>query len=213
MPVCQDFVPASVDLPIVKDVFATSDSVPEIYKPFISDGLVFLLHDKVTDRKINILQDTGASQSLLLADVLPFSEKSYTGESVLLQGVECGMVNVPLHHVFLKSDLVSEPVTVGVRTSLPIDGVHFLLGNDLAGGKVVASPVVSDKPKTEEVIDPILEEIADFYPSCAVNRAMKQKAKLSDLPSQILFHLNTIWPTVFYLDYFLMKIMIIVMSL
>ena len=128
------------------------------------------------------MQDTGASQSLLLADVLSFSEKSYTGESVLLQGVECGIVNVPLHHVFLKSDLVSGPVTVGVRTSLPIDGVHFLVGNALAGGKVVPSPVVSDKPKTEEVIDPILEEIADFYPSCAVTRAMKQKAKLSKPP-------------------------------
>ena len=103
--------------------------------------------------------------------------KSYSGESILLQGVECGMVNVPLHHVFLTLDLVSGPVTVGVRSSLPIDGVHFLLGNDLAGEKVVPSPVVTDKPKIEEVIDPILEEIPDLYPSCAVTRAMTQKSQ------------------------------------
>ena len=45
-------------------------------------------------------------------------------------GVECGIVNVPFHLVFLTSDLVSGPVTLGVRSSLPIDGVHFLLGND-----------------------------------------------------------------------------------
>ena len=125
------------------------------------------------------MRDTGASQSLLLADVLPFSVKSYSGESVLLQGVECGIVNVPLHHVFLTSELVSGPVTVGVRTSLPIYGVHFLLGNDLARRKVVLSPVVTDKPKIEEVIDPILEEILDLYPSCVVTRAMTQKTKLS----------------------------------
>ena len=61
MPVCQDFVPASQDLPIVKDVCATSDSVSEVYKPFISGGLVSLLHDKVNSRNIKILRDTGAS--------------------------------------------------------------------------------------------------------------------------------------------------------
>ena len=72
MPVCQDFVPTAKDLPIVKDVCATSDSVPEVYKPFISEGLVSLLHDKVNKTEIKILRDTGASQSLLLADVLLF---------------------------------------------------------------------------------------------------------------------------------------------
>ena len=97
MPVCQDFVPASQDLPIVKDVCTTSDSVSEVDKPFIPEGLVSLLHNKVNSRKIEILQDTDASESLLLADILPFSEKSYPGESVLLQGGECGIVNVPLH--------------------------------------------------------------------------------------------------------------------
>ena len=159
MPVCQDFMPASSDfmpassyLPIVKDICATSDSVSEVYKPFISEGLVLLLPDKVNNRKINILRVTGASQSLLLADVLPLSKKSYTGESILLQGVECGIVNIPLHHVFLTSELVSRPVTVGVRSSLAIVGVHFLLGNDLAGGKVLPIPFVTNKPRIEEVI-------------------------------------------------------------
>ena len=111
-----------------------------------------------------------------------FSEKSFSGESILLRGVEFGIVNVPLHHGFLTSDLDSGPVTVGVCSSLPIDGVLFLLGNDLAGGKVVPNPVVTDKPKIGEVIDPILGEIPNLYPSCAVTRAMTQKAKLSKLP-------------------------------
>ena len=52
----------------------------------------------------------------------------------------------------------------------------------MAGKKVIPSPVVTDKPKIEEVIDPILEEIPDLYPSYAVTRAMTQKAKLSKPP-------------------------------
>ena len=41
---------------------------------------------------IKILRDTGASQSLILADTLPFSEKTSSGTSVLIQGVECGLL-------------------------------------------------------------------------------------------------------------------------
>ena len=61
VPVCHNFMPASQDLPIVKDVCATSDSVFKVYEPFISEGLVSLLHDNVNNRKIEMLRDTGAS--------------------------------------------------------------------------------------------------------------------------------------------------------
>ena len=109
-----------------------TDSVMEIYEPFLSDGSVSINSDS-----IKILRDTGASQSLILADILPFSEKTSSGTSVLIQGVECGFVNVPLHNIYLSSDLVTGLVAVGIRPSLPFKGVHLLLGNDLAGDKVV----------------------------------------------------------------------------
>ena len=76
---------------------------------------------------ITILRDTGASQSLILADTLPFSEKTSSGTSVLIQGVKCGFVNVPLHNIYLSSDLVNGPVAVGIRQTLPFKGVHLLL--------------------------------------------------------------------------------------
>ena len=107
-----------------------------------------------------------------------FSEESSSGESVLIQGVECGFVKVLLHHVNLTSDLLSGPVTVGVRSVLPVYGVHLVLGNDLAGDKVVVNPIVTDKPVLEEVYDPIIEDVLDLYPACAVTRAMAQKAIL-----------------------------------
>ena len=69
-----------------------------------------LSSDFAQSTPITILRDTGASQSLILADTLPFSEKASSGTSVLIQGVECGFVNVPLHNIYLFSDLVKGPV-------------------------------------------------------------------------------------------------------
>ena len=146
----------------------------EIYEPFLSDGFVSLNSDSAQCTPIKILRDTGASQSLILADTLPFSEKTFSGTSVLIQGVECGFVNVPLHNIYLSSDLVTGLVAVGIRPSLPFKGVHLLLGNDLAGDKVVTSTPCVDQPP-----DPIEQIIPDLYPSCAVTRAMAKKAKLN----------------------------------
>ena len=49
---------------------------------------------------IKVLCDTAASQSFVLEGVLPFNDKSYSGENVLVQGFEMGFVNVPLHFRF-----------------------------------------------------------------------------------------------------------------
>ena len=162
-----------------------TDSVMEIYEPFLSDGFVSLNSDFAQTTPITILRDTGASQSLILADTLPFSEKTSSGTSVLIQGVECGFVNVPLHNIYLSSDLVKGPVAVGIRQTLPFKGVHLLLGNDLAGDKVVVNPLVTDTPCMDQSPDPIEQELPDLYPSCAVTRAMAKKAMLTENQSDI----------------------------
>ena len=153
-----------------------TDAVMEIYEPFLSDGSVSLNSDFAQSTPIKILRDTGASQSLILADTLPFSEKTSSGTSVLIQGVECGFINVPLHNIYLSSDLVTGLVAVGIRPSLPFKGVHLLLGNDLAGDKVVVDPLLTSTPCVDQPPDPIEQEIPDLYPSCAVTRAMAKKA-------------------------------------
>ena len=119
-----------------------TDSVMEIYGPFLSDGFVSLNNDYAQSTPTEILRGTGAFQSLILADTLSFSEKTSSGTSVLIQGVECGFVNIPLHNIYLSSDLVTGLVAVGIRPSLPFKGVHQLLGNDLAGDKVVVNPLL-----------------------------------------------------------------------
>ncbi|VDI25423.1 Hypothetical predicted protein [Mytilus galloprovincialis] len=74
----------------------------EEYKPFMSDGFVSIVDD-TTLQPIKILRDTGASQSLLLEGVLPLSENTSVGASVLLQGVEIGCIDVPFHRIYLKA--------------------------------------------------------------------------------------------------------------
>ena len=157
-----------------------TDSVMEIYEPFLSDGFVSLNSDYAQSTPIKILRDTGASQSLILADTLSFSEKTSSGTSVLIQGVECGFVNVPLHNIYLSSDLVTGLVAVTIRPSLPFKGDHLLLGSDLAGNKVVVNPLLTNLPCIDQPLDPIEQEIPVLYPLCAVTRAMAKKAKQND---------------------------------
>ena len=169
------------------DIFTKpkSDSTIEIFEPFMLNGFVSLSGDNCPPTPIKILRNTGASQSLILADILPFSEKTSSGTSVLIQGVECGTVNIPLHHVNLSSDLVTGLVVIVITPSLPFKGVHLLLGNDLAGDKVVVNPLVTDTPNIGQTDDPIEQEIPDLYPSCAVTRAMAKKAILKNSNSDI----------------------------
>ena len=68
-------------------------------------------------------------------------------------------------------------MAVGIRPSLPFKGVHLLLGNDLAGDKVVVDPLLTSTPCVDQPPDPIEQEIPDLYPSCAVTRTMAKKAK------------------------------------
>ena len=93
-----------------------------------------------------------------------------------------GFVNVPLHEISLSSDLVTGAVKVGVRPSLPIANVSFLLGNDLAGGKVFPNPVVTHNPVVTTASQSVCpDDVAVKYPevfhATVVTRAMAQTAK------------------------------------
>ena len=156
-------------VPVMKD----SNSVRAEFLPFVSEGFVSL---RETDSPvpITILRDTGATQSLLLNSTLKFSDESATGESILAQGIEGSYVDIPLHSVYLTSNLVTGQVLVGLRPSLPVKGISLLLGNDLAGGKVESLVQMTSEPSTTDKMSE--DETTDLYPSCAVTRAMAKKA-------------------------------------
>lgn len=92
----------------------------------------------------------------------------------MIQGVELGCISVPLHNIFLKSGLVSGVVTVGVRPTLPVEGVSMLLGNDLARNKVIEDPIVVNHPLSVSEEESGIKD-SKVFPACAITRAMSQK--------------------------------------
>ena len=69
----------------------------------------------------------------MIEGILPLEEDTATGYNVQIQEVELGVVSVPLHTIFINSDIVTGMVTVGVRPTLPIKGISLILGNNMAG--------------------------------------------------------------------------------
>ncbi|KAK4305935.1 hypothetical protein Pmani_022209 [Petrolisthes manimaculis] len=115
-----------------------------------------------------MLRDSGALQSLLLKEVVPV-EKS--GKTVLVNSL-WGLDAVPLVTIHLESELFSGSALVGVVDQLPVPGVQFILGNDLAGGKMGSLPVVSEVLVESKGTEKLVEEIPDVFPVCAVTRSM-----------------------------------------
>ena len=147
----------------------------ENYKPFISEGVVSLVGDENSSQKVKILRDTGATQSLMLDSVLPLTEKSFTGANVLISGVEMGVLEVPLHEVNIKSNLINGNIVIGMRPSLPVEGISLILGNDLAGEKVMVDPRVVEKPRDDVKTERLAEKFPGIFPASVVTRSMKAK--------------------------------------
>ncbi|KAL1275958.1 hypothetical protein QQF64_035581 [Cirrhinus molitorella] len=164
----------------------SSQSNSSVFNSFLQTCTVALTDDGSDPRPIVMLRDTGSAQSIILESTLPFSSKSYTGNNVLIRGIEMGCTSVPLHTIHLKSDLISGPVSVGVHSRLPVDGIDMILGNDLAGTKVFPYPIVSAKPDVCGQ-DDALSHLSSIFPSCAVTRAQKKKFNdVLDLSSSFL---------------------------
>uniref|UniRef100_A0A672PHY8 CCHC-type domain-containing protein n=1 Tax=Sinocyclocheilus grahami TaxID=75366 RepID=A0A672PHY8_SINGR len=173
----------------MSELSGCTDVLDVSYKPFVMTGFVSLSGKEEDRREISILRDTGAMQSIMVSDILPFSDESYCGSNILVRGIEMQVVPVPLHRVHLDSTLVSGFVRVGIRRSLPMKGITFILGNDLAGGKVVPAPEVTDVPS--DCLNS--NDVANFHPevfsACAVTRARSAEAmEQVDLADSLVGH-------------------------
>ncbi len=144
----------------------------ESYQPFLFEGTVSLFPDSIV-KAIKIMHGMGAAQSFIPADVLPFSADLFTGNNVLICGINMHCVNVPLHTMYLKSDIVSGPVSLAVHSQLPVEGADLILGNDLAGGTVFPRPVVSYKPNSTNKPD-LADNFPSAFPACAVTHAQSK---------------------------------------
>lgn len=104
-----------------------SDKPDCSYEPFLMEGFISVSGKPTEQVRVKMLRDTGTTQSFIVAGVLPFSEQTFCGSNILVQGIEMGIVKVPLHQVHLQSELCTGFVKVGVRGCLPVNGVEFIL--------------------------------------------------------------------------------------
>lgn len=88
-------------------------------------------------------------------------------ESAVVRGIEMGFVPAPLHRVHVRSDMVTWFFKVGVCSEFPVDGIDFIMGNDIAGGKVYPIPKVVDVPVHESH-----DDVAGCYPDVFVARVL-----------------------------------------
>jgi len=102
-------LPANHTVPQVKGSHELSSATH--CHPFVSEASASLSEDTETI-KVKILCDTGTTQFLLEANILPLTDQTSIGASVLIQGLGLDVINVPLHQIFLHSELVSGPVIV-----------------------------------------------------------------------------------------------------
>lgn len=148
------------------------------FAPFVMEGFVSLAGSS-HGVPVKMLRDTAASQSFILEGVLPFSDKAAVGSEVPVLGFGMKDIGVLLHKVCVKSDLVSGEVNVEVHPRFPIQGVSFLLGNDLAGGKVLVTPEVTPVPVRQSP-DELAERFPKVFAACAVtlSRYKQDKAEV-----------------------------------
>ena len=103
----------------LRDVVDHYDEVDEGYKDFVSRGVLkFSVDDELPAM---ILRDTGATQTLLVADESSLGTNNFTGKNVLIEDVNGGSKPVPLYNIELNSLLVTGAVTVGIVAELPME--------------------------------------------------------------------------------------------
>lgn len=157
-----------------------SSNCLSVFSPSITDGYMSLVGSN-EEIPIRILRDTGAIDLFILESILPFSLQSDTGDSILVRGMGMSTLTVPLHMVKLSSGLVNGEIVVGVRPALPVEGVHLILGNELAGERVWADIPVSPIVSSGNVFQ---QTLANVDPICVTTRAMTRNKKEIIVSSQ-----------------------------
>jgi len=147
------------------------------FKPIVFEGLISLTGESADQRPVRILRDTGGSQSVIVASVLPFSEQSACGYGSTLCGIEMGYIPRPVHNVHVQSKLVAGFFPVAVCPALPLKGIVFLMGNDIAGSKVTPALEVLASPQSAGSSE-VIEANTNSSPICAVTRAQASKRVL-----------------------------------
>ena len=171
---------------LIKSVPARSPAVSrpstvspdECFRPFIFEAFVSVPGE--AKRPVKVLRDTGGSQSFILSGILPLGPKTDCNASTVVRGIGLDYVPAPLHNIYIESNLVSGLFPVAVREQFPVDGVEFILGNDIAGGKVYPSPEVVYQP-IDTSDDDLGKQHPNVFSVSVLTRAQAKRAQESEV--------------------------------
>ncbi|KAK4326191.1 hypothetical protein Pmani_003259 [Petrolisthes manimaculis] len=139
--------------------------LPE-FESFLADASV-KINNKVFP--VKLYRDTGAFQSVMFN---PTGQKLNPSKYVLVGCVHRCEKPTPLVDVELQFGPFSGVKSVGLLEYQPLPGIDFLLGNDIAGGKIATNPVVSVSPVVESSTRKLEQKFPETFPVCAVTRSI-----------------------------------------
>ena len=153
----------------------------EEFKEFLSPGKVAEIGKPQNERDILVLRDTGAAVSVIHRKSLPEGFVQQNNDFVLLGGFTETVASCSLEVLSIDTNLVKGPVKVAIIDAVPVEGVDFVLSNDLASGKVGNCTHVNFCPSGKE-----FSEAEGLYrdvivPVGALTRAAKRK-KQEEVP-------------------------------
>ena len=117
--------------------------VPETdpFKDFYCNGFV-------NNKQVNILRDTGAAQTVVRKELV--SKVDMLDENIVVTDLSTSKV-LPLAEVNIDCPYVKDKVKVAVcDKELPVSKVDIVLGNDLAGSKVISNLIICN-PESRNV--------------------------------------------------------------
>ena len=133
----------------------------ENFSGFISEGSV-AIEENGLESPLVVVRDTCSRTSVLVAGTVDLPESTKTGTYVSVLGFGGEPTPLPLYRVYLRTNIFRGYATVAVAPAenLPMEGVTFLLANDLAGTTVVVTPHLSQSPINNEETQKLEKNLA-----------------------------------------------------
>ena len=150
---CPRWREAVTHIPTKAQGMVVGNGSQKTYRPYLSKGTISTTDGK-RYRKVDVLRDTGASHSVIQRSMLPDGDRSYTGRSIAIRGVENCVRFAPIHRVRIHSKWKTGVIDVAVTDRLPVNGVSLLLGNDHGSDpwrRNVQEKSDRDEPKEQKI--------------------------------------------------------------
>ncbi len=162
----------------VRTIGTESYEIDSVFEPFTGQGMISISGLEEDQVPITWLRDTGTAQSFILESALPFSRETYCGSDVLVQGIEMGVVKVPLHTLHIRSDLITGFVKVAVRTQLPVKGVIMIVATIFSKWRKYFPFLKSSRIRLVRFSASSKERCVEdltVFPACVITRAQSRK--------------------------------------